>query len=316
MANPLNRQTLNGIWHALIVPWTASDELDEARFAKEIQSYRDTGLHGMYTGGTTGEFYAMDDDTFERVTAIACEQSHNLGLPIQIGCTTLSTRTARQRIRIALKHGADGIQIAWPFWLEMRPVEIIQFIRDMADEAGDMPLIVYHTLRTKCKLNPQQIGELANEVPTFIGMKDTGCDLDTLKAMVDAAPDIAIFGGDHDLIKRLPIGGRGGYCSVTGLNAKLVTTIYELVKVGRLEEAAPLQEAVSQLVMGQLVPMVTERGLMDSALDRLMRTIGGGDVGLQCQKPYESCTENDVLVIRQWCEENAPVLLQPVAASS
>ena len=82
---PLTRQTLCGPWAALILPWTDRDELDARRFKQEVRSYGGTGVHGVYTGGTTGEFYAQDDATFERITQIVCEQAHDVGLPVQIG---------------------------------------------------------------------------------------------------------------------------------------------------------------------------------------------------------------------------------------
>src|SRR5688500_18315989 len=260
MSTSLTRKTLNGVWHALITPWTDDDRVDERRFAKEIRSYAGTGIHGVYTGGTTGEFYTQDDASFERITAVACENAHAIGLPIQIGCTTLSTRTARERIRVALKYNADAIQIALPFWLETKDDEAIGFMEDVAAEAGNVPLILYNTSRAKRKIGPEQIGELAGRVPTFIGMKDTGCDLPTLKAMLRVQPDIAIFGGDHDLIERIPAGGRGAYASVTGLNARRVVEYYELCAAGRLDDAKPLYEAINGLMTQVFVPMVTNEG--------------------------------------------------------
>ena len=58
---PLTRKTLRGVWSALILPWTNRDTLDAERFAKEIRAYAGTGVSGLYTGGTTGEFYAQDE---------------------------------------------------------------------------------------------------------------------------------------------------------------------------------------------------------------------------------------------------------------
>src|SRR5262245_32405153 len=111
----LTRQTLRGVWCALIVPWTDADELDARRFRNEIRAYQGTGIHGVYTGGTTGEFYAQDDATFDRIANITCSEGHSIGVPVQIGCTALSTRVARQRIAVAKRAGADAIQIALPF---------------------------------------------------------------------------------------------------------------------------------------------------------------------------------------------------------
>ncbi|MDI1334890.1 MAG: dihydrodipicolinate synthase family protein [Lacunisphaera sp.] len=305
---PLSRKNLHGVWSALIVPWTDRDELDARRFKAEVRSYAGTGVHGVYTGGTTGEFYAQDDQTYERITRVACEQAHDVGLPIQIGATGLSTRTARQRIRIALKAGADAIQIALPFWLELKDDEVKRFVREIADEAGKTPLVLYLTSRSKRKIEPRLLGEIADEVPTFIGTKDTGSEPKRVKAMLRHAPDIAIFGGE-DFYLRIPAGGRGGYCSITGFNARKVVELYELCVAGKRREAKPLAESINRLLHEALIPMVKDEGLWDSAVDRIQRVAGGGDVGVRCQLPYRSGTMQHVERLLAWCRKNTPELL-------
>jgi len=305
---PLSRQTLGGVWAALIVPWTADDEVDGERFARECRSYGGTGVGGIYTGGTTGEFYAQDDEAFDQITRIACEEGHAAGLPVQVGCTALSTRTAKKRIATAVEAGADGIQIAYPFWLELKADEALNFFKDIAREAGSTPIILYHTSRAKRKLSPQEIGVIAREVPTFIGMKDTGCDIATLKAMLAEAPDLAISGGE-DFYERMPNGGRGGYCSITGLNARYVVRYHDLCAAGKLKEAEPHHRTISRLLEEALLPMNRNEGLWDSAIDRIQRAAGGGDVGIKCQGPYRSGTQEHVRRLKEWCRANAPELL-------
>lgn len=307
---PLSRKTLDGVWAALIVPWTVDDHVDEKRFEKECASYAGTGVHGIYTGGTTGEFYAQDDESFEVITRITCDVGHSVGLPVQIGCTALSTRTARQRIRVAIEVGADGIQICYPYWLELKPDEALSFMKDIAKEAGSTPIILYHTSRGKRKLSPDEIGTIANEVPTFIGMKDTGCDIATLQAMLKLVPDLSIFGGE-DFYERMPHGGRGGYCSITGMNAPYVVEYYNLCAAGDFERAKPYSQTINRLLDEALLPLNRNDGLWDSAIDRVQRVLGGGDVGLACQRPYRSATPAHVEQVRQWCLENAPRLLEP-----
>ncbi|MSU46518.1 MAG: dihydrodipicolinate synthase family protein [Lacunisphaera sp.] len=304
----LTRKNLRGVWSALIIPWTDRDELDSRRFITEVRSYARTGVHGVYTGGTTGEFYAQDDKTFERVTQIACEQAHDVGLPVQIGATALSTRTARQRIRVALKAGADAIQIALPLWLELKDDEVKRFVREIADEAGKTPIILYLTSRSKRKIEPQLFGEIAAEVPTFIGIKDTGSDVKKVKALLKHAPDIAIFGGE-DFYERIPAGGRGGYCSITGFNAPKVVELYELCAAGRLREAKPLAASLNRFLHEALIPLVKEEGLWDSAVDRIQRVAGGGNVGVRCQSPYRSGTMKHVKRVLAWCRKNTPELM-------
>jgi dihydrodipicolinate synthase/N-acetylneuraminate lyase len=304
----ITRETLHGVWAALILPWTDDDRVDEARFAAEIRAYGGTGIHGIYTGGTTGEFYAQDDATFAQVAKIACDVGHEIGVPVQIGCTALSTRNVLERIRVARAVGADGVQIALPFWLELADDEVVTFMHDVARAAGDTAIILYQTMRAKRRVGPELLGRLARELPTLSGTKDTGCSHDELRAMVAAAPGVAIFGGEHDLIDRVQAGGRGIYSSITGLNARKVVELYKLCASGQFDEARLLQSAIHRYMFELLVPMVRE-GLWDSAVDRVQRVAGRSDVGLRCQRPYRSATPEHVTRLIEWCRTNTPELL-------
>jgi len=305
---PLTRKTLRGVWSALIVPWTARDTLDAKRFADDIRTYAGTGVSGIYTGGTTGEFYAQDDATFEEVTRIACKEAHAIGLPVQIGVSASSTRTVKQRVKVAKRVKADAVQVALPFWLELKDDEVKRFVTEIAAEAGRTPIILYVTGRSKRRIAPALMGELTRTVPTFIGTKDTGLDVKGLKAILRKAPDLAVFGGE-DFYQKLPAGGKGGYCSVTGFNAAKIVELYNLCAAGRLKEAKPLAEAVHRFLYEALVPMVKKQGLWDSAIDRIQRVAGGGVVGLRCQSPYRSGSEKDVKRVIAWCRKNTPELL-------
>jgi dihydrodipicolinate synthase/N-acetylneuraminate lyase len=304
MLDRLSRQTLRGVWCALITPWTDADQLDEKSFEREIRAYAGQGVNGVYTGGTTGEFYAQDDETFMRITEIACREAHAIGLPVQIGCTALSARTVRQRIDTAVGAGADAVQIALPFWLALRDDEVMQFVRDIAEAAGDVRIVLYLTSRSKRKIEPQLLGELARANPSFIGTKDTGCDVAGLRAMLTAAPDLAIFGGDNDFIDKVPAGGAGGYCSVTGLNPRRVVEYYEHCAAGRLEPARDLHQQMTAL-MELYTRWGKEDGLMDSAIDRIQRVAGGVDVGLRCQPPYRSGSARHVQELLDLCRSSA-----------
>lgn len=81
---PLTRQTLQGVWCALILPWIDRDQVDFRRLAQEVRGYCGTGVNGVYTGGTTGEFYAQDDATFAKVAEVVIKGAHAVGLPCRL----------------------------------------------------------------------------------------------------------------------------------------------------------------------------------------------------------------------------------------
>lgn len=305
---PLTRSTLRGVWCALIVPWTETDELDPRRWAEEIRSYAGTGVHGVYTGGTTGEFHAQDDGLFAELARIGCAEAHGIGLPIQLGVTALSTRTVRKRIEIALAAKADAVQVALPFWLELKDDEVKRFVREVAAAAAPTPLVLYLTNRSKRKIAPELMAEIAAEVPTFVGTKDTGLTVPALRAMLRAVPDLAVFGGE-DFFEKVPFGGGGGYCSVTGFNARKVVEFYTLCAGGKLDRAAPLARAFHRYLHEAVIPMISVDGLPDQAVDRIQRVAGGGTCGLRCQSPYRSGTAAHVTRLSDWCRRHTPEIL-------
>ncbi len=306
----LTRKSAGGVWCALISTWNPDSSLDESRFRKEVAWYAGTGITGVYTGGTTGEFYTQDDDTFKRITDIAVEEAHKAKLPIQIGITSLCTKSAIARGRYGVKAGADALQVALPFWLELKDDEAEGFMMDLAHAFPSTPIILYHTSRAKKKFKPDQIAKLASAIPHFVGMKDGGCDPSVLATMHALVPDMAIGGGEHDMVERAKLGGRGGYFSATGLCPHAVVRLFQMCEAKQFDQAAPLQKILHGLIMDVAVPWVTgPDGLFDSAVDRVFRNVAGGPVELPCQKPYRSASQKHVDIMKNWCRETAPWLL-------
>ena len=115
----LNRETFRGPWAGLPVAWTDADELDETAYRCDVASCCRAGAPGVYTGGTSGEFYAQEFDEFRRVAQITVEECAQHSVPAMIGCTATSTRGAVLRARVAQELGAAAIKVALPFWMEV-----------------------------------------------------------------------------------------------------------------------------------------------------------------------------------------------------
>lgn len=312
MSRPrLTAGSLRGVWAALLTPWDDDDGVDESRLAAEVRAFAASGIHGVYTGGTAGEFYAQDDGTFRRVTEIVCDEGRRLGIPVQIGCSALSTRTTCQRVLGARRAGADAAQLAIPFWLMLSDEEVLDFFRAVADAADGLPLVLYQTMRAKRRIDPPLLGRLCREVPTLIGVKDTTADLETFDAMRRDAPGLSIFGADCDLIGRARRGGMGTYSSLVGLNPRAMLDYWEACGRGRFDEATRWEERFQALMRDVLRPMVRDEGLFDSAVDRVQRVAGGGACGLRCAGPYRSATPGHVSRLIAWCHRHAPGLIAP-----
>ena len=132
----MTRETFTGPWAGLPVAWAASGRFDETTFRGDVRRCCEVGIPGVYTGGTSGEFYAIEIDEFVEITRAAVEECHENGTPAMIGCSATSTTGAVRRAEIAAELGADAIQVTLPFWMEVGEGQIVEFFRTVADASG------------------------------------------------------------------------------------------------------------------------------------------------------------------------------------
>ena len=145
----LTRDTFIGPWAGLPVAWTDDDRFDETAYRTDVARCCQAGVPGVYSGGTTGEFYAMEFDEFKAVTRAIVEESHAQGKPAMTGCTSTYTLGAVRRAAYAAEVGADAIQVTLPYWMEIGDRQIVPFFQEVVKASGGLPLSIYETMRAK-----------------------------------------------------------------------------------------------------------------------------------------------------------------------
>lgn len=309
----ITRDQLCGIWAALPLPWQEDGSLDAEIYAQDIVSCCEAKVNGIYSGGTTGEFYAQDFEMYCEVNRVLTETAHEYDVPVQAGCTALSTEEVCKRARFAREIGADLIQVAIPFWLELDDAEVIQFFREVARAAGEVPIVHYDTARAKRRISPILYQRICHEVPTLWGTKFGGADVFSVKQITLANPNLKVFVGEHALASATPMGATGAYCALVLLNPAWMIEYYEACRDRRWNRAFEVQNEIG-LLFSTLRTLPTS-GLQDSALDRLFGRVDGFlQCPIECKAPYRSGTEEDLEHLRSWTQKNLPHLLQRVLA--
>ena len=115
----LSRHQMIGPWAGLPVAWRNDLSFDEDAYRANVAKCCRAGMPGVYTCGTTGEFYAMEFDEFKAVSRATVEECRAHGKPCAIGCTSTYTLGVARRAAYAAELGADAIQVALPFWMEL-----------------------------------------------------------------------------------------------------------------------------------------------------------------------------------------------------
>lgn len=305
----ISRDQLTGIWAPLPVPWQRDGALDQQIYARDIAQCCSSQINGVYSGGTTGEFYIQDYDLFCEVNEVLIGTAHEHDTPVQAGCTALGTAEVRKRVRFARSLGADLIQIALPFWLELDDEEVVEFFIAVADAAGEVPLVHYDTPRAKRRISPLLYQRLCRAVPTLWGTKFGGADIFAVKQITLANPELKVFVGEHLLASATPMGATGSYCALALLNPGWMVEYFEACRDLRWTRAFEVQDEACRLLA--MLGTLPTSGLQDSAFDRLFGRVDEFmQCPLQCQPPYRSGSEEDLECLRQWMKNNLSHLLQ------
>lgn len=306
----LNRETLTGPWAGLPVAWTNNDEFDEATYRADISRCCAAGVPGVYTCGTSGEFYAMEFDEFQSVTRAAVEEGHAAGKPVMIGCTSTYNLGAARRAAFAAECGADAIQAALPFWMAIGNTEVVPFFKEVARASGGLPLSIYETTRAKKVLTLDQHRAIKDAVPSYVMVKanegTVGCTPEGCRELTEF---VNVFIGEHELGTLGRVGAKGCCSSVVYWNPGLILRLWQQVTQ---QDWDNVDTTCTKL--GRMFEFLGEsfgnRGLTDTGFDRLGATACGFlKCGLRSRGPYPSATEDNIEILQNWYREHFPEML-------
>ncbi|MBL9216681.1 MAG: dihydrodipicolinate synthase family protein [Opitutaceae bacterium] len=311
MKAKLTRQNFRGPWAGLPVAWDEQFRFDESTYREDVARCCRAGIPGVYTCGTSGEFYAMEFDEFQAVTRAAVEVGAAHGTPVMIGVTSTYTLGAVRRAAFAAETGAQAIQVALPFWLPVEDREIVPFFREVAAAAPGLAFSIYETMRAKKVLTIDQHRRVKDAVPDYLMVKaNTPALGSTAEGCRQLSEFVNVF-SEEEHWNLLGPAGVAGCCS-----SKVYGFPRYILGLWRLLEQQDWPELDRQL--GSLRAVTTfyrtrnqGRGLTDSALDRMLGRLQPFlGTSLRCRRPYPHITEQDLAELRSWCGQHTPELLE------
>jgi dihydrodipicolinate synthase/N-acetylneuraminate lyase len=281
------------VWATLLLPLNADDSIDFARLRAQAEVLGGSHIDGLYAHGTAGEFQTLTEDEFDHVNELLA----GAGKPFQIGASHPSAQVQLRRTQRAAALRPGAIQVIVPDWLSLNASEVLDFLRRTAEAAGDVPLVLYNPPHAKTTVGPQQLCELAEAVPSLIGLKTAGGD----KAWFDQAvrSGLAIFVPGHFLASMSSLGAHGSYSNVAALSPN-----------GAVAYAADLdvERRIGEFFAAHVVPL-QKAGLSNPALDKFLAAVGNwADVGTRVRWPMQSATAAQVEAARPVARRLLPEL--------
>lgn len=237
----------SGIIPAMVTPFDAYDQIDEAALRQLTRRLINADVHGLFCLGTNGEFFSMTFEEKLRVAEIVIEEAQGR-LPIYVGAGCASTKESIELAVRLERMGADALSVITPYFLTYTQQELLVHFRMIA-EATELPVLLYNIpARTGNSLQPQTVKELS-KVPNIVGIKDSSGSFDTiLQYMELSGPSFSVLAGTDSLIlPTLMAGGHGAIAATANVFPEIVKSIYDLWKQGDLAEAELQQRQLRAL---------------------------------------------------------------------
>ena len=292
---------LKGIITPILTPMNADESVNLEELRNQIERLIDGGVHGIFPFGTNGEGYILNEKEKEAVLEAAIDQVKGR-VPVYAGSGCISTAdTIRMSVR-AQELGADVLSIITPSFAVASQKELYDHYVEVAKHV-DTPIVLYNIpARTGNKLLPETVAKLAKDVDVIVGAKDSSGDWENLKAYIQQTRDLekdfyVLSGNDSLILPSLKEGGFGGIAGCSNVYPHVLSSIYNLFKEGKIEEAEAVQESIASF------RAVFKYGNPNTVVKKAVSMLGY-PVG-DCRRPFNYLCEEGVEALKKVLKENA-----------
>lgn len=228
-----------GVFPALLTPFTANDELDFPLFEKNLQAQLNAGVEGIILGGTLGEASVLTVEEKERLVKFAIEKAN--GKPVVLNIAEGSTREALRQAALAEAWGADGLMLLPPMRYKTDHRETVTYFSTIA-RSTPLPIMIYNNpVDYKTEVTLDMFEDLtASENITAV--KESTRDVSNVTRMINRFGDRfkLLCGVDTLAMEELCLGAHGWVAGLVDAFPAETVAIYKLVKAGRIQEAAKI----------------------------------------------------------------------------
>ncbi len=226
-----------GVYPALLTPFTADDQLDLPLFEKNVHAQLAAGVHGFIIGGSLGEASTLLNP--EKVTLLKSALGVCDGrVPVLVNIAEQATRQAITCAQEAEANGADGLMLLPPMRYSADARETVAFFKSVAQETS-LPIMIYNNpYDYKIMTTVAMFEELAL-LPNIQAVKESTRDLTNITRMRNAFGNrFKLLGGVDTLaLEALLLGCDGWVGGLVDAFPQETVAIYELAKAGQVAEA-------------------------------------------------------------------------------
>jgi 4-hydroxy-tetrahydrodipicolinate synthase len=270
---------LHGIVPALVTPFGTDERIDYGAWQALIDAHLAAGVDGLFAGGSSGEFYALDAE--ERATALRfCRQAAAGRVPVYGNVGAITTAETIRLAQAAQADAIDVLVVVTPYYLQPTQEELEEHYTEVC-RAVRAPVLAYNfPHHGGVQLLPETLGRIGARCENLVGIKDSSGRFEQTIAYRGcvAGRELAVFMGNEPLILNgLRQGCVGCVAAYANVAPRLFTDLYRAFREGRDADADRLQGLVTALaatVSLHTFPSVIKEGM----------SLAGRPAGL-CRRP-------------------------------
>lgn len=253
--------TLHGIIPPTVTPFTADGEIDFAAARVQVRWLIGQGVHGLATGGSTGEGHTLEVDEFRRLVGETVQEAAGR-VPVVAGIIVNSTRDAIRRGKAVADLGVSALQVT-PVHYLFRPTDdaMLDHFRALTEQTG-LPVIIYNVIPWSY-LSPALLCRIMRDVPGVIGVKQSAGDLKLVADLLTMRqPNDLIFSAvDALLYPSFALGAHGSIAAILTAAPRACVDLWQAVASGDHSRALDLHTrllAMWNAMAGDNLPACTK----------------------------------------------------------
>lgn len=203
------RRHWTGLGTALVTPFTASGDVDEAGVRRLATRQLDEGVHFLVPCGTTGETPTLGAAEKRRIVEIVVDVAAGRA-PVLAGAGGYDTRGVIAQIAEYAALGVQGILSVTPYYNKPTQDGLFQHYRAIADSTA-LPIVLYNVPgRTGVNLEPATVRRLS-AIPNIVGVKEASGNIGQIAEICRTVPEdfIVLSGDDAITLPLMALGGHG-----------------------------------------------------------------------------------------------------------
>lgn len=221
---------LEGIYTPLITPFDRDGAINYDVLAQLIEQLIDAGVHGLISGGSTGENYA--ETVEERLALGSFITERTAGrLPVIVGTGAMRTPDSIALAEGARNMGADAILLGTPPYSV--PTEAENAANALAiDRAAGLPVILYNYPGRMSVSMGRDFLNIVSQSENVIGIKESSGDVNRIHLLACDYPKIQMSCGmDDQALEFFAWGARSWICAGSNFLPREHVALYEACAV-------------------------------------------------------------------------------------